>query len=116
MTTPPTDQFVPLLATPSSGEKQEFQSFEKAAGVSERASQNCQPQLSVQRENGRITAIRIQCICGQTIDLSCVYEAAQPIQSPQSKEPPRTEEIRKQEQPTKQEGPPKANKSAKVKK
>lgn len=93
MTTPPTDhQFVPLVATLPSADKREFQitvvsqadqlhafqSLDKVmAGKAEKSSsnKNCEPSLSVQRDNGRVTGIRIQCSCGQTIDLACVYEA-----------------------------------------
>ncbi len=34
---------------------------------------NHQPQISVQREGDRITLIRVQCACGQIIELACHY-------------------------------------------
>lgn len=33
----------------------------------------CEPTVSVQREGERISSIRVQCSCGQIIELSCVY-------------------------------------------
>lgn len=33
----------------------------------------CEPHIAVQREGDRVTGIRIQCSCGQIIDLACVY-------------------------------------------
>jgi len=87
MTPPQTDEFVPLVAAASSitgeefqitvipqkGQAQPFQSLEKKppAAVFKKS---CEPQLAVQRDGGRITSIRIECSCGQTIDLACVYE------------------------------------------
>jgi hypothetical protein len=32
------------------------------------------PQVSLQYEGDRVTHIRIQCSCGQIMDLACVYE------------------------------------------
>ena len=32
-----------------------------------------QPVVTLQREGDRVTQIRIQCVCGQVIDLECVY-------------------------------------------
>lgn len=91
MTIPETAQFVPLVTAPPSTERREFQvtvipqneqaqpfqSLEKTAPANgERTAfkKNCEPHLSVQREGGRITSIRIQCNCGQTIDLACLYD------------------------------------------
>ncbi len=91
MTTPQTNQFVPLVATAPSAERREFQitvipqkdqpqpfqSLEKTmpvAGEWTAFKRNCEPHVSVQRDGGRITSIRIQCTCGQTIDLACVYD------------------------------------------
>jgi hypothetical protein len=33
----------------------------------------CEPRVTLQREGERITGIRIQCTCGQVMDLACVY-------------------------------------------
>jgi hypothetical protein len=35
----------------------------------------CEPQVTLHREGDSITGIRIQCSCGQVIDLKCSYEA-----------------------------------------
>ncbi|HXB60889.1 MAG TPA: hypothetical protein VNU95_15050 [Candidatus Acidoferrales bacterium] len=91
MTPPQTSPFVPLVATMPSGEKrdfqitvipqtaqpQAFQSLEKTSPVANERGplkKNCEPHLSVQRDGDRITNIRIQCNCGQTIDLACLYD------------------------------------------
>ena len=34
---------------------------------------SCEPQVSLQRDGERITSIRIQCSCGQVMDLACDY-------------------------------------------
>ena len=34
----------------------------------------CEPRVTMQRDGERISAIRIQCSCGQVIELACVYE------------------------------------------
>jgi hypothetical protein len=34
---------------------------------------SCDPRVSIQREGDLVTGIRIQCSCGQVIDLACVY-------------------------------------------
>ncbi len=38
------------------------------------ARKNCEPRLSVQRDGERIANIRIQCSCGQVMELACVYD------------------------------------------
>ena len=94
MTHPQTNPFVPLVSALPSGERRDFhitvipqteftqatQAFLSLDKTSHAASElrplkkNCEPRLSVQRDGDRITSIRIQCSCGQTIDLACVYE------------------------------------------
>lgn len=32
-----------------------------------------EPQVSVEREGDRITRIRVQCCCGQVVELNCAY-------------------------------------------
>jgi hypothetical protein len=95
MTLPRTESFVPLTAAVPSGENREFkvtiipqaeqprpfQLLEQttpATGetTAPHGKKNCEPRLSVQRDGGRITSIRIQCNCGQTMDLTCVYDEA----------------------------------------
>jgi len=89
-----TDSFVPLTPALPSGERQDFrvtvlsgaantQAFEP---VHARASSQpgaappaphtpaCGPRISVQREGDRVSSIQIQCSCGQTIDLACIYQ------------------------------------------
>jgi len=104
MTPPKIDQFVPLLATlpsadrrefqitviPQGQQPQSFQSLHSGAGSAGGSKKNCEPSLSVQRENGRITRITVQCSCGQTIDLDCVYdEAIKPADTLKPDEPPK---------------------------
>ena|SRR5262245_57985930 len=36
---------------------------------------SAEPRVAVQREGDRVSSIHIQCGCGQTIELACVYEA-----------------------------------------
>jgi hypothetical protein len=33
----------------------------------------CEPQVTLHREGSSITGIRVQCSCGQIIDLKCAY-------------------------------------------
>jgi hypothetical protein len=40
------------------------------------ASGQCEPRVTLQRDGDRISAIRIQCACGQVVELACVYEKA----------------------------------------
>jgi len=34
----------------------------------------CEPRIAVQREGDRVTSIRVQCTCGQVMELACVYD------------------------------------------
>lgn len=34
----------------------------------------CEPSVTLQHDGGRVSAIRIQCACGQIIELACVYQ------------------------------------------
>ncbi len=34
-----------------------------------------EPRVTVQRDGDRVTHLRIQCTCGQIMDLACVYDA-----------------------------------------
>jgi hypothetical protein len=92
MTLQRTEVFVPLTAAPVSGENREFhvtvipqteqpQSFQSleqavpsATSVASPTKRLCEPRLSVQRDGDRVTSIRIQCTCGQVMDVACVYE------------------------------------------
>jgi len=96
MTLQRTDSFVPLTPLPASGEPQEFHITVVPQGGKPRplpaseppapapvplaggpdAGKNAEPHVSLQYEQDRITHIRIQCSCGQIMDLACVYEPA----------------------------------------
>ncbi len=41
-----------------------------------------EPRVTVQREGDRVTHLRIQCSCGQILDLACVYDPATPSGPP----------------------------------
>ena len=87
-----TESFVPLTAAPVSDERREFrvavipqsaqsrtfQSLEQLAPTPAAASPNhkkhCEPRVSVQRDGDRVASIRIQCTCGQVMDVACLYE------------------------------------------
>jgi hypothetical protein len=96
MTLQRTDSFVPLTTLPASGEDREFhvtvvpksaqtgpvqslQTMESAPAPLDSgrvAAKNCEPRVSLQCDGDRITNIRVQCSCGQIVDLACVYEPA----------------------------------------
>jgi hypothetical protein len=95
MINPRDNTFVPLTTAPVSKDQrsdfrvtilsqaQAAQPFHSSAGsigaaVSTRPGSNCDPTISVQREGDRITSIKVQCSCGQIIELGCIYEA-QPV-------------------------------------
>jgi hypothetical protein len=40
---------------------------------SQKAPGGAEPQVTLEREGDRITAIRIECSCGQVVVLNCVY-------------------------------------------
>ncbi len=49
--------------------------FQAEAGSPGSASQpgHCEPRVLLQRDGERVSGIRIQCACGQIIELACVY-------------------------------------------
>lgn len=88
-----TESFVPLAAAPAPAGQREFQvgiiprdsqfrpfqTLEKESqiqegGASAEGKQFCEPRISVQRDGDRVTSIRVQCTCGQVMDLACVYD------------------------------------------
>jgi hypothetical protein len=91
----PTEPFVPLIsiAPAPHGERTDFQAtvlsqpeqVQKFNAVEASATSsgpgaaargtNCEPRVTLQRDGERVTGIRIQCSCGQLIELACVYEA-----------------------------------------
>lgn len=98
MTQHQTETFVPLTAAPAPSARREFNVSVIRANDSPKAfaglettrpvapapvttphadKKGCEPKVTVQRDNGRITSLRIQCTCGQTIELACSYDAPQ---------------------------------------
>ncbi len=88
-----TESFVPLTAAPAPPGRREFnvavirpdataenfQSLEPLRTESAHpsaAKKICEPRVTVQRDNGRVTHLRVQCTCGQVLDLACNYDAA----------------------------------------
>jgi len=88
-----TESFVPLTAAPVPAGQREFhvgiiprdghfrpfQSLKKTPlNPGETALSDgkhfCEPRISVQREGDRVTSIRVQCTCGQVMELACVYD------------------------------------------
>jgi len=51
---------------------------------------NCQPQVTLQREGNRVMGIRVQCSCGEVIELACAYEQAAPAPEPVAAAQPAT--------------------------
>ena len=88
MTPPRTDSFVPLTTAPASVEQREFRvTVTNSSGKKPDTFQtldtpapnnspkkNCEPRVTVQREGDRVTHLRVQCSCGQVLDLACVYD------------------------------------------
>jgi hypothetical protein len=130
---PKIDQFVPLVATMPSAESREFQitiipqgeqaqSFPNgglATGGQTLPGKHGGPVLSVQRDNGQITHIKIQCNCGQVIDVECLYkeagkggQTAKVAEAPKTAEPPKPAASPKAAEPPKAKAPPKAEKAA----
>jgi len=40
------------------------------------ASGQCLPRVTLQRDGDRVSSIRIQCSCGQVVELTCAYESS----------------------------------------
>ena len=92
MTLQKTESFVPLTTAKVANENREFrvtvisqanpaqnfQTLGQVAAAAEHnapnAKKNCEPRLSVQRDGEQITNIRVQCSCGQVMELACVYD------------------------------------------
>ena len=82
------ESFVPLIATPPESANREFKvavipaqaqpaafhSLERFHTDSTDKKKSCEPKVTVQREGDRITSIRVQCGCGQVMDIACVYD------------------------------------------
>jgi hypothetical protein len=88
-----TESFVPLTAAPAAAGQREFrvgviprdgqfrpfQTLDKKPlGPGETALSDgkkfCEPRISIQREGDRVTSIRVQCTCGEVLDLACIYD------------------------------------------
>ena len=103
MTSQPNESFVPLTAAPAPPAAREFRvavlnghgdnghaegaitkpvfhSLEplRAAAHNGAEKKPCEPRVTVQRDGNRVTHLRIQCTCGQIMDLACVYDEAPP--------------------------------------
>jgi hypothetical protein len=93
MTPQRTDSFVPLTAAPAPPERREFnvsviqngaapKNFQSltmppsAPAAPLAAKKSCEPRVSVQRDGNRVTHLRIQCTCGEVLDLACLYDEA----------------------------------------
>jgi hypothetical protein len=94
MTVVAKETFVPLSVGPSpKGTREDFrvlmaerpetarplrESDPVSAGpVSGQHRTGCEPRVTLQKESNVITAIRIECSCGQIIDLKCSYQDSQ---------------------------------------
>src|SRR6185437_9070759 len=126
MTLARTDTFVPLTAAKPArpgeltdfratvvsqpGSVQKFKAVESSSALPGAAPRpaNCEARVNVQRDGERVTGIRIQCSCGQVIDLACEYEAliAPKPEVPKAESP-------KSEGPKPELAAPEATKSAK---
>jgi len=92
MTAPSKESFVPLaFASPTNGRRDDFHVLvaerpETARSLRESnpgsvvatSGQNlrspCEPRVTLQRDANAIIGIRIECSCGQIIDLKCAYQ------------------------------------------
>lgn len=98
MTQKRTESFVPLTSAPDSPQRADFRvkvisqpgltkPFEQLEVPPASPTNSdtallrkaCEPRVSVQREGERVTSIRIQCSCGEILDLACIYP--QPVKS-----------------------------------
>jgi hypothetical protein len=90
MTPQAAQTFVPLTAAPAPAARRDFAATVVPAGGAEKKFQllnpadagtdagkkPCEPRVSVQRDGNRVTHLRIQCTCGQVLDLACLYDAS----------------------------------------
>jgi hypothetical protein len=82
------EPFVPLnkAAMPSQSEAdfrvsivskaENLRPFRPLGHASGKAGHQCEPRVCLQCDGERVSAIRIQCGCGQVIELACVYQTA----------------------------------------
>jgi len=72
----PADSSAELKVLPTAEAASAFQSFASGSGKHlhpASAGATAPPKVTLQREGDRVTGIRVECICGQVIDLSCSY-------------------------------------------
>lgn len=63
-----------VVPRPAASEK--FQPIAQPAAEAGQANSPCrEPNVIVNREGQRITSIRVECSCGQVIDLACEYSS-----------------------------------------
>jgi len=62
-------------AKPSGFQSLEAQRSVALSGGSGSEKKIGEPRVTVQRDGDRVTHLRIQCTCGQILDLACVYDA-----------------------------------------
>lgn len=94
MTLQKTDSFLPLTPVSAAASGREFrvtvvpqsaapaafkdlaQTAPQSAGSAPAAggARSCEPRVSLERDGDRIANIRIQCSCGQVMELACVYD------------------------------------------
>ena len=92
MTSQPSQSFVPLSAAPAppvarefrvavvngpgAEKKTAFHSLEPLRPATGGGAEKkmCEPRVTVQRDGNRVTHLRIQCTCGQIMDLACLYD------------------------------------------
>jgi hypothetical protein len=92
MTAAPTDAFVPLTtAKPAANGRDDFrvliasgpkqvqpfrtkETHAPATTGGSNHSPGCEPRVTLDRNGDRITGIRVQCSCGQVIELVCRYD------------------------------------------
>ena len=85
------EPFVPLSKAAISGrsrsdfqvtivnQAEKLQSFQPLGHAGKAGSSGqCEPRVTLQRDGDHVSAIRIQCSCGQVIELACVYQNTPP--------------------------------------
>ncbi len=104
MQTAPDEPFVPLTpivvppneraevnvtVLPQPDNVQPFEPLDPQAGGHDAAAgESDEPRVTLQRDGDRISAIHVQCTCGRSIELSCVYDPAVAGSTSQKAQPP----------------------------
>jgi len=65
-------------APPAGFQSLETQRLSAMQGAGAAGKKMSEPRVTIQRDGDRITHLRIQCTCGQIMDLACAYEDAPP--------------------------------------